>query len=130
DVATTKARERELIAIRADQVGSLLRPSELLQARVDFSAGRLDLEGLRAEEDRAIRTALGRQRECGLDVLTDGEFRRASFMTGFVEAVEGFVETEAQVVPWKGGTGAEAPSRTALVVAGRRPRPGPGRAGR
>src|SRR5262249_11545679 len=40
-------------------------------------------------------------------------------MTGVGEAVEGLVETEAQGVPWKGGTGAEAPSRTALVVAGR-----------
>ena len=118
-MTTTKSRGRELIALRADQVGSLLRPSELLRARVDFSAGRLDLEGIRAEEDRAILTALGRQRECGLDVLTDGEFRRASFVTGFVEAVEGFVEAEARVLPWKGGTGAEAPSRTALVVEGR-----------
>ena len=49
--------ERHVNALRADQVGSLLRPSELLQARVDCCAGRLDREGLRAEEDRAILNA-------------------------------------------------------------------------
>lgn len=107
------------MAFRADQVGSLLRPSELLQARVDFSAGRLDLEGLRAEEDRAILTALGRQRECGLDVLTDGEFRRANFRSGFMEAVEGFVEAEAKAISWKGGPGAEPASWRTQVVAER-----------
>jgi len=72
-------------------------------ARVDFLAGRVDREGLRAEEDRAILTALRHQRECGLDVLTDGEFRRASFVTEDGEA-EGF---------------AEAPYRHARVVSGR-----------
>src|SRR5947207_15885766 len=71
-------------ALRADQVGSLLRPSGLLQARVDFRAGRLGREGLRAEEDRAIVEALHRQRECGIDVVTDGEFRRSWFMAGFL----------------------------------------------
>ena len=118
-MATTKSREGDLNALRADQVGSLLRPPELLQARIDFSAGRLDREGLLAEEDRAILAALRRQRECGLDVFTDGEFRRASFMSGFVEAVEGFVEADAKAMPLKGGTGAEPPSRRAQVVAGR-----------
>ena len=118
-MATTRSREGDLNALRADQVGSLLRPSALLQARVDFSAGRLDLEGLRTEEDRAILAALHRQRECGLDVLTDGEFRRASFTGGFVEAVEGFVEAEAKAIPWKGGTGAQPPPRRTRVMAGR-----------
>ena len=74
-----------------------------MTARVDFLAGRVDREGLRAEEDRAILTALRHQRECGLDVLTDGEFRRASFVTEDGVA-EGF---------------AEAPYRHAPVVSGR-----------
>jgi len=73
-------------------VGSLLRPSGLLQARVDHSAGRLDHAGLRAEEDRAILDVLHRQRECGLAVRTDGEFRRSGFKAGFLAAVEGFAE--------------------------------------
>ena len=105
-------------ALRADQVGSLLRPSALLQARVDHSAGRLDRAGLRAEEDRAILDALRRQADCGLDVYGDGEFRRVGFMHGFVEAVEGFVEAEGVPYRWRGGTGDETPARTSCIVAG------------
>ena len=110
-------------ALRADQVGSLLRPSALIQARVDFSAGRLDRQGLRAEEDRAILDALRHQRDCGIDIFTDGEFRRASSMGAFLDGVDGFEEPEAVAVPWRGIAVAEAPSHTARVVPGKlRPR--------
>src|SRR5258708_22977832 len=67
-------------ALRADQVGSLLRPAPLLQARIDHGAGRLDADGLREEEERAVLDALRRQRDCGIDILTDGALRRASLM--------------------------------------------------
>ena len=50
---------------RADHVGSLLRPPELLQAREEFAAGRLTAEQLRAIEDEAIR-AVAMQRAAGL----------------------------------------------------------------
>src|SRR5262245_45467493 len=90
-------------ALRADHVGSLVRPSGLLQARVDFSAGRLDRDGLRAEEDRAIREALQRQRDCGLDVRSDGEFRRAASTAGFLAAIEGFVTGDPEVPAERGG---------------------------
>ncbi len=66
------------IRFRAEQVGSLLRPPELLRARAAHAEGRQKLEELRAEEDRAIRQALEKQRQLGLDVLTDGEMRRGS----------------------------------------------------
>lgn len=89
--------------LRADQVGSLLRPSGLLQARVDHAAGRLDRAGLRAEEDRAILEALQRQRDCGIDVCTDGEFRRSGFLSGFVDAVQGFARADDGLLPWHGG---------------------------
>lgn len=115
--------EGDVNALRADQVGSLLRPSALIQARVDFSAGRLDREGLRAEEDRAILDALRHQRECGVDIFTDGEFRRASFMGAFLDGVDGFVEAEAIAVPRRAVTVAERRSPAARVVAGKlRPR--------
>jgi 5-methyltetrahydropteroyltriglutamate--homocysteine methyltransferase len=97
-------------------VGSLLRPPALLQARIDFFAGRLDRAGLREEEDRAILDALRQQRRCGIDVCSDGEFRRLSFVSGFMDAVEGFAAAEAPALPWKGGTGREAPSRQGRVV--------------
>ena len=61
---------------RADQVGSLLRPSELIQARTALSNGQMSLEQLRKIEDRAILDALQLQRETGVEVFTDGEFRR------------------------------------------------------
>ena len=107
-------------ALRADQVGSLLRPSALLQARVDFFAERLDRAALRAEEDRAILDALRRQSDCGLDVYVDGEFRRVGFMTGFVEAVQGFVLAEDAPMPWRGAADEPTPWRSSSIVAGTR----------
>lgn len=101
----------------ADHVGSLLRPAELAEARAAYAAGRGNLEDLRTVEDRAVLEALALQRQIGLDVLTDGEFRRGSWLTSMAEAVEGFVP-EKIVIEWHGpGGGAEA--STAQVV-GRR----------
>jgi 5-methyltetrahydropteroyltriglutamate--homocysteine methyltransferase len=112
-----------LNAARADQVGSLLRPPALVQARIDFGAGRLDRAGLREEEDRAVLDALRRQRDCGIDVCTDGEFRRGSFLAGFSDAVDGFVTGEPPPLPWKGGNGRGAPPlRGAVVASELRPR--------
>ena len=76
---------------RAEQVGSLLRPPELLRARAAHAEGRLKLEELRAEEDRAIQQALEKQRQLGIDVMTDGEMRRSSWLTDMADAVDGFV---------------------------------------
>jgi len=89
---------------RAEQVGSLLRPPEVLRARAAHSEGRLKLEELRAEEDRAIHDALEKQRQLGIDVLTDGEMRRGSWLTDMAEAVDGFV-SERVALEWKGPAG-------------------------
>jgi len=102
---------------RADQIGSLLRPPALLEARAARAAGRLATDALRAVEDRSILEALDRQRATGIDVLTDGEFRRGAFLTDIHEAVEGFV-SERVVLEWHGpGGGAEG--SVAPVVGGR-----------
>jgi 5-methyltetrahydropteroyltriglutamate--homocysteine methyltransferase len=69
---------------RADHVGSLLRPPELLRAREDFAAGRVTADELRAAEDGAIREVVGMQEEVGLQSATDGEFRRASWHMDFI----------------------------------------------
>src|ERR1700752_5507600 len=79
-------------AYRADHVGSFLRPVEVKEARAAFREGHLPLEQLRHIEDRAILTVLGRQRSIGVNVFTDGEFRRTGFQNDLVEAVEGFVD--------------------------------------
>lgn len=75
---------------RADHVGSFLRPSELLEARVAHAEGRIGDAELREQEDRAILTILELQRQVGLDVYSDGEYRRGMWITGLPAAVEGF----------------------------------------
>jgi 5-methyltetrahydropteroyltriglutamate--homocysteine methyltransferase len=84
---------------RAETVGSLLRPAPLKRAVENFYAvghsaaleeeREQDHTDLRAAEDRAIREAVQRQIDCGLDVVTDGEFRRWMFMNSFYDAVSG-----------------------------------------
>src|SRR5436305_12827987 len=61
---------------RADQVGSLLRPVELAQARVRWKKDELPKEKLVEMENRAIREAVKAQEAIGLEAITDGEFRR------------------------------------------------------
>lgn len=103
--------------VRADQVGSLLRPASLLQARQDHAEGRLTAAELREQEDAAILAALARQRDVGIGVLTDGEFRRGSWITDMAEAVEGFVPL-SRTIQWRGpGGGSEA--STSQVVGAR-----------
>jgi 5-methyltetrahydropteroyltriglutamate--homocysteine methyltransferase len=74
---------------RADHVGSLLRPPSLLDARAAFDAGRIDADALRAAEDEAIRDAVAMQREVGLQSVTDGEFRRATWHMDFIYQLGG-----------------------------------------
>ncbi len=64
-------------AYRAGHVGSLLRPPELLAAREEATQGRVSAEQLREAEDKAILKGLDLQREVGIDVYTDGEYRRS-----------------------------------------------------
>jgi 5-methyltetrahydropteroyltriglutamate--homocysteine methyltransferase len=91
-------------SFRAEHVGSLLRPPEVLQARAAYGAGGLTLEELRAAEDRAILHVLEKQGELGLDVVTDGEMRRGSWLTDMADAVDGFVP-ERVPLEWKGPGG-------------------------
>ena len=81
---------------RADHVGSLLRPAELLAARADHAAGRIDADELRAAEDDAIRAAIKMQRDVGLRSATDGEFRRTSWHIDFIYALGGITEVEGE----------------------------------
>jgi 5-methyltetrahydropteroyltriglutamate--homocysteine methyltransferase len=74
------------LPFRADHVGSLLRPAELLDAR----RSHISPEGIHALEDRQILRILQRQKELGLEIFTDGELRRTNFMSDINEAVEGF----------------------------------------
>ena len=83
---------------RADHVGSFLRPAELLDAR---RKGPAQAEQLRALEDTYIHGVLGKQKELGFDVFTDGELRRRNFMSDFTDAVEGFDMGDAVDRTWQ-----------------------------
>src|SRR5688572_14448791 len=61
---------------RADHVGSLLRPPELVQARWAYDAGQMSKGEFNQLADAAIPKALAMQQEVGLDIFTDGEYRR------------------------------------------------------
>src|SRR2546425_12383125 len=88
------------VCYRAEQVGSLLRPPELLQARAQHAEGTLPLAELRLREDEAITAVLAKQRQIGIDVVTDGEMRRGSWLTDMADGAWG-------LVPQRGGAGGE-----------------------
>jgi 5-methyltetrahydropteroyltriglutamate--homocysteine methyltransferase len=83
---------------RADHVGSLLRPPEVLRAREERAAGRITDEELREIEDDAIRTVVRRQEEIGLDTITDGEFRRESWHMDFIYQLGGITKVQDDTI--------------------------------
>ncbi|MFT2792326.1 cobalamin-independent methionine synthase II family protein [Serratia sp. T13T92] len=76
-------------AFHADVVGSLLRPAALKTARQQIQNGEIDAAQLRAVENEQIRHIVGKQQEIGLQVVTDGEFRRAWWHFDFLEGLDG-----------------------------------------
>ena len=83
---------------RADHVGSLLRPPDLLRARDDAAAGRISAEELRAAEDTAIREVVRRQQEVGLASATDGELRRESWHMDFIYQLGGVKKVQDDTI--------------------------------
>jgi 5-methyltetrahydropteroyltriglutamate--homocysteine methyltransferase len=71
---------------RAEHIGSLVRPPRLLQARAQHAEGKLGRDELRAIEDDAIRGVVALQETIGLNVVTDGEFRRGTYSDSFTSA--------------------------------------------
>jgi 5-methyltetrahydropteroyltriglutamate--homocysteine methyltransferase len=90
---------------RADHIGSLLRPVELLEAR---SNGAKDLARLRALEDLNVQRVLNKQKELGFSLFTDGELRRLNFMSDFTDAVAGFDFGDSVARMWKAGESKES----------------------
>jgi 5-methyltetrahydropteroyltriglutamate--homocysteine methyltransferase len=74
---------------RADQVGSLLRPAALAEARRHWKAGTIDAAALRRAEDEAVLDAVRRQESVGLRSVTDGEFRRDWWHLDFLSRLDG-----------------------------------------
>src|SRR5436190_4985008 len=80
---------------RADHIGSLLRPKKLREAFRKRSMGQIPEAELRAVQDQAIRDVVLLQEDCGLDVVTDGEFRRVSYWEKFVRLTRGLEVRDA-----------------------------------
>jgi 5-methyltetrahydropteroyltriglutamate--homocysteine methyltransferase len=74
---------------KADHVGSLLRPKRLLEARAGVQSGNVPPEALREIEDAEIRRAVALQKEVGLKLCTDGDFRRRHWFMDFIERIDG-----------------------------------------
>jgi 5-methyltetrahydropteroyltriglutamate--homocysteine methyltransferase len=74
---------------RADQVGSLLRPAEIKEARAKVERGEMGAEALREIEDRCIREVVARQEALGLESITDGEYRRGWWNHDFLGKIDG-----------------------------------------
>lgn len=103
---------------RADHIGSLLRPPRLKQAFKGHGAGRIDDTAFTRIQDDCIRDVVRLQEESGLEVVTDGEFRRGSYWARFVARTDGFTIKPA-VFKFRDGHGHEveftAPYATAKM---------------
>src|SRR3989442_9687992 len=81
--------QRTAPPFRADHVGSLLRPAELHEARAKAKRGEMGADALRALQDRHIREAVAKQESVGMQLVTDGEFRRDWWHIDFIHGFDG-----------------------------------------
>jgi 5-methyltetrahydropteroyltriglutamate--homocysteine methyltransferase len=111
----------------ADHVGSLLRPLDVLAAREAFARGEVDALRLRAVEDAAIREAVAGQEQAGLEIVTDGEFRRENWYADFIGRLDGVEIRAAEQNPAfahdPGSAVHYVPKNVVTVAALRRPEP-------
>jgi len=93
---------------RADVVGSMLRPQELVQAKRNLRAGELAPEDYARIEDRAVDEALRIQERAGMEVVTDGEMRRDIFFDFFIRGLSGLSPLPGSTVRFHGHEGGVA----------------------
>src|SRR5580704_312196 len=89
----------------ADVIGSLLRPRYLWEARAAGQAGQIPAAEFKRIEDRAVDAAIAMQEGCGLDVVTDGELRRFSFLDQLLGDLDGVELTPGAPVTFHGADG-------------------------
>lgn len=88
---------------RYDFVGSFLRPEKLKKARRQFNEGKIDAAALKKVEDEAITELVSKIKELGYHVITDGEFRRATWHLDFMWGFDGIGHTPAKTgLPFHG----------------------------
>ena len=107
------------MSFKAENVGSLLRPRELLESRARHERGELTDAELKSIEDRAVDDVIALQERAGIDVVTDGELRRNVFASQLVQASEGFAPVEDDSVDWFTLEGERETSPVTVGVVGR-----------
>jgi methionine synthase II (cobalamin-independent) len=93
----------------SDVIGSLLRPKYLTQARDSYAAGQLAAPAFKRIEDRAVDEAIAMQEGIGLDIVTDGEYWRFSFLDQIVSEIDGVAPIEGAPVHFKNAEAAWSP---------------------
>src|SRR5205814_6916341 len=107
--------------VRAEVVGSLLRPEYLVSARQQLEKGELDPARFKKLEDRAVDEAVALQTGAGIDVITDGEQRRYAFFGHLVDAMAGFDKFGGWAIPFRDEKGEELVFKRPVVVEKLRP---------
>lgn len=88
---------------RYDFVGSFLRPEKLKKARRQFDEGKINAAALKEVEDEAITELVRKIKDLGYHVITDGEFRRATWHLDFMWAFDGIGHTPTKTgLPFHG----------------------------
>src|SRR5216683_462797 len=101
---------------RAEVVGSLLRPPDLVGARKRLESGDMTQAEFKAVEDAAVRSAIDLQAEAGIDVVTDGELRRYAFYGNLIDAFEGFDREGGWAIPFRDESGEQLILKRPVVV--------------
>jgi len=102
--------------LRAEVVGSLLRPNDLVHARKGFEAGKMTQAEFKAVEDAAVCSAVELQEEAGIDVVTDGELRRYAFYGHLIDSFEGFDREGGWAIPFRDESGEQLILKRPVVV--------------
>ena len=103
-------------AVRAEAIGSLLRPDYLKAARDELERGAVTPGEFKRIEDRAVDEAVALQESAGLDVVTDGEQRRYAFFGHLIDALEGFDKSAGWAIPFHDEDGREVTLQRPVVV--------------
>ncbi len=113
----TKLNRKAQAPFRYDIVGSFLRPQALKEKRAAQAAGEITTAELTEAEEQAIRGLVAKEKELGLQAVTDGEFRRRYWHLDFLAGLDGVEEVKAEhwSVKFKG----KQPKATTLRIAGK-----------
>src|SRR5262249_4475153 len=96
-LVTTSTTSTTRTTYRADHVGSLLRPPEVLEAHAAYGQGNLSREQLTAVEDTPILAAFDLHGAGGLNIFNDGEYRPSKWAGDFISSVDGYTLAEVPI---------------------------------